>query len=132
MPHYNVVGALVVREGKVLAARRGASKYAYVAHKYEFAGGKVEPGESEEEALARELREELGASSRVLGHFCTVEHAYPDFSVRLSVYAAELLSPPRPTEHEELRWIPLGELNAAEWAPADAPIVEKLRGAKGV
>ena len=76
--------------------------------------------------------EELGVPSRVLGHFCTVEHAYPDFSVRLSVYAAELLSPPCPTEHEELRWIPLGELNAAEWAPADAPIVEKLRGAKGI
>ena len=89
MPHYNVVGALVVREGKVLAARRGASKYAYVAHKYEFAGGKVEPGESEEEALARELREELGVPSRVLGHFCTVEHAYPDFTVRLSISCAQ-------------------------------------------
>lgn len=46
MPHYNVVGALVMREGKVLAARRGASKYEYVAHKFEFVGGKIEPGET--------------------------------------------------------------------------------------
>ena len=55
--HLQVVGAVVVREGKVLAARRGESRYPYVAHKYEFVGGKVEAGETEEEALLRELRE---------------------------------------------------------------------------
>ncbi len=127
MPHYNVVGALVMREGKVLAARRGASKYEYVAHKFEFVGGKIEPGETEEEALMRELREELCVSARILGHFRTVEHAYPDFSVRLAVYAVEFLSEFHRIEHEEFRWISVAQLDPDEWAPADAPIVLALR-----
>ena len=127
MPHYNVVGALVMREGKVLAARRGTSKFEYVAHKYEFVGGKVEPGETEEEALVRELREELCVSARVLRHFRTVDYVYPDFSVHLSVYSAEFLSEFHLTEHEELRWIPVAQLDPSEWSPADAPIVDALR-----
>ncbi len=74
--HLQVVGAVVVREGKVLAARRGKSRYPYVAHKYEFVGGKVEAGETEEEALLRELREELRVQARVLAPFASVTHEF--------------------------------------------------------
>ena len=106
MKRLHVVGAAIVEGGRVLAAKRGESRYEYVAHKYEFVGGKVETGESEEDALRREVFEELGAQVEV----------------------GEQL-----TEHESLAWIPLSELDAALWAPADVPMVEKLRsvGEKG-
>lgn len=127
MPHLHVVGAVVLRGKEVLAARRGESRYPYVAHKFEFVGGKVEQGESEEEALVRELREELGVKARVIGHFKTVSHEYPDFSITLSAYFCEFLSDFSCTEHEELRWIPLSELDPEAWAPADVPLVQSLK-----
>ena len=118
--HLQVVGAVVVREGKVLAARRGESRYPYVAHKYEFVGGKVEAGETEEEALLRELREELRVQARVLAPFAC-------FIVTLHTYRCEFLSDFCNTEHEALEWMPLAALDPAAWAPADAPVVQKLR-----
>ena len=124
MKKLHVVGAAIVEGGKVLAAKRGESKYRYVAHKYEFVGGKVEEGESETEAL---VREELGAEIEVTGHFIRIGHTYPDFEIELSVYFCKLLSGYRITEHESLCWMPVAELNAEEWAPADAPAVEKLK-----
>ncbi len=125
--HLLVVGAVVVREGNVLAAKRGESRYAYVAHKYEFVGGKVEPGETDEQALVRELAEELRVRARVLAPFASVTHEYPDFIVTLRTYRCEFLSAFCNTEHESLEWMPLAKLDPAAWAPADAPIVEKLR-----
>lgn len=127
MKKLHVVGAAIVEGGKVLAAKRGESKYKYVAHKYEFVGGKVEEGEGETEALVREVREELGAEIEVTGHFIRIGHTYPDFEIELSVYFCKLLSGYRITEHESLCWMPVAELNANEWAPADAPAVEKLK-----
>ena len=127
MKKLHVVGAAIVEGGKVLAAKRGESKYKYVAHKYEFVGGKVEEGENETEALVREVREELGAEIEVTGHFIRIGHTYTDFEIELSVYFCKLLSGYRITEHESLCWMPVAELNANEWAPADAPAVEKLK-----
>lgn len=127
MKKLHVVGAAIIEGGRVLAAKRGESRYAYVAHKYEFAGGKVEAGEREEEAVAREVREELGAEIEIAGHLMRTEYAYPDFEIELSVYLCRLLSGYSVSEHEALVWMPLGALDASEWAPADAPIVEKLK-----
>ncbi|HIZ03987.1 MAG TPA: (deoxy)nucleoside triphosphate pyrophosphohydrolase [Candidatus Borkfalkia avistercoris] len=127
MKKLHVVGAAIVEDGRVLAAKRGESKYGYVAHKYEFVGGKVEEGESETEALVREVREELGAEIEVTGLLIRVGHTYPDFEIELSVYFSKLLSGYRMIEHESLRWIPVAGLKAEEWAPADAPAVEKLK-----
>lgn len=129
--HLEVVGAVAVQGGKVLAAKRGESKYEYVAHKYEFAGGKIEPGESPEQALVREIREELCAEIRILRPFMTLEHEYPDFTITLYTFLCEFVSDFRNTEHEALAWLPLSGLNAEEWAPADAPAVEKLKGMQG-
>ncbi len=125
--HLEVVGAVIVREGRVLAAKRGESKYAYVAHKYEFAGGKIEPGESRESALVREIKEELCADIRILRPFRTLEHEYPDFTITLYTFLCEFISEFRNTEHESLEWLPLCSLDAAQWAPADAPAVEELK-----
>ena len=129
--HLEVVGAVFIEKGAVLAARRGESKYPYVAHKYEFAGGKIEPGESAEQALMRELKEELCADIRVVRPFLTMEHEYPDFTITLHTYLCEFLSEFRNTEHEALAWLPLSKLDAEEWAPADAPAVEKLKEMRG-
>lgn len=125
--HLEVVGAVVIEEGKVLAAKRGESKYPYVAHKYEFAGGKIEPGEEKEAALIREIREELRADIRILRPFLTLEHEYPDFTITLYTFLCQFCSAFCNTEHESLEWLPLSQLDASAWAPADAPAVEALK-----
>lgn len=125
--HLEVVGAVVIENGKVLAAKRGESKYAYVAHRYEFVGGKIEPGETPEAALVREVKEELHADIRVCAHFLDMTHEYPDFTITLHTFLCEFLSGFSNIEHEALEWMPLSSLNAENWAPADAPAVEKLK-----
>ena len=125
--YLQVVAAVVVREGKVLAAKRGDSRYPYVAHKYEFVGGKVEAGGTEEQALARGLIEERGGRDRGGGAFAFVTHEYPDFIVTLRTYRCEFLSDFCNTEHESLEWMPIALLDPAAWAPADAPVVQKLK-----
>ena len=131
MKRLHVVGAAIVEGGRVLAAKRGESRYEYVAHKYEFAGGKIEPGESPEQALVREIKEELCADIRIIQPFMTLEHEYPDFTITLYIFLCEFVSEFRNPEHETLAWLPLSELNAEEWAPADAPAVEKLKEMRG-
>lgn len=125
--HLEVVGAVLIKDGKVLAAKRGESKYAYVAHKYEFVGGKIEAGETPEEALVREVKEELRADIRVLAHFLDMTYEYPDFSITLRTYLCEFLSGFQSTEHEALRFLSADELKEEEWAPADVPALVKLR-----
>ena len=122
-----VVGAIVLSDGKVLAARRGDSPFQYVAHKYEFVGGKIEPGEDAPSALLRELSEELCVKAEIIRPFQTVTHEYPDFIITLRTYLCRFLGDFVNTEHEELRFIPVHELRTEEWAPADAPIVETLK-----
>lgn len=127
--HHEVVGGLFVEDGKVFAARRGGSPYPYVARKYEFVGGKIEPGERAETALLRELKEELALSARVLAPFLRIEHEYPDFSLTLHVFSCAMQSGYVCKEHEALVWIPITALREEEWAPADAPAIALLRSA---
>lgn len=127
MKHLNVVGAAIFRGGNVLAAKRGESRFAYVAHKYEFAGGKIEEGESGEAAIVRELFEELGVKARVLGVFGRTSYEYPDFSLTLTVYECEAEGEIVCREHESLSWLSRDLLKEEEWAPADAPFLPLLR-----
>ena len=114
-----VVGAAIVRAGRVLAARRSAP--AAVVGGWEFPGGKVEPGESETDALVRECREELGVEIRVGELLGTV--AQDSFVLR--VYRAALLAgEPLPLQdHDELRWLAADEAPAVAWLPADLPLL---------
>ncbi|GIJ35637.1 (deoxy)nucleoside triphosphate pyrophosphohydrolase [Verrucosispora sp. WMMD703] len=121
-----IVGAAIIRDGRVLACARSAPPE--VAGMWEFPGGKVEPGESETAALARECVEELAVRVEIgarVGRDVRMAHGR---SV-LKVYAARLLydDEPQALEHSALRWLSATDLDTVTWLPADAPIVAALR-----
>ncbi|MGW0436353.1 (deoxy)nucleoside triphosphate pyrophosphohydrolase [Micromonospora sp. NPDC003197] len=120
-----IVGAAIIEGRRVLAAARANPPE--IAGKWEFPGGKVEPGESERAALVRECVEELGVRVEVGDR---VGPAVPVGQGRavLKVYTAQLVyGEPRPLEHAELRWLTVDELADVPWLPADVPIVAALR-----
>src|SRR5699024_10592023 len=122
----NVVGAVLVRDGKILAARRGADMA--LPGMWEFPGGKIEDGETHQQALARELAEELLCEAEVGEHVETTTHEYDFGVVTLSTYLCTLVSgEPQVTEHAEIRWLAPDELDDVVWAPADIPAVRRLR-----
>lgn len=125
----DVVGAVIVREGQVFAVQRGPDKA--LPGMWEFPGGKIENDESPQEALARELQEELLCNITVGEFITTTEHDYSFGTVVLSTYFCELNGDePRLTEHTALRWLAPSDLASLDWAPADIPavrlIIEKL------
>lgn len=120
-----VVGAIIVRDESVLVAQRGPGKA--LAGLWEFPGGKVEAGESPTDALTREIVEELGCRIKVGEHVTTTTHKYEFGTIELATYYAALTSgTPVASEHAELRWVPLDDLQSLEWAPADLPTVEAI------
>jgi len=120
-----VVGAAIVDGDRVLAAQRGPGRSQ--AGLWEFPGGKIEPGETPEAALVREIREELGVDVAVGAQVGRVEHDYGTRRIALTVFSCRIAGGTlTPTEHSELRWMPRAELGALKWAPADAPIMEQL------
>lgn len=122
-----VAAALIFDNGKIFATKRGASPYAYVAHKYEFPGGKIEKGERGEVAVKRELKEELDLEVEVGGLYASHTFEYPDFIITLYLYECEMRSRFCLKEHESWAWIFPKDLRAEEWAPADADILESLK-----
>jgi len=124
LPLVLVVAAVVVRGDRVLLSRRPPGKH--LAGLWEFPGGKVEEGETPEEALVREVREEVGVEIRRLRPYAFVHHAYPEKRILMLAYRCEAADEPGDAELE-WRWQPLAELDAASMPPADAPIVLSLR-----
>lgn len=120
-----VVAALIWREGKFLICRRPPHKARGLL--WEFVGGKVEAGETKQQALVRECREELGIEVSVGEVFTQVEHVYPDLTVRLTLFHAEIAEgEPRLLEHVELRWIAPAEIPQFDFCPADVEILERI------
>lgn len=118
-----VTGAIIVKDGKILGAKRGSGKS--LAGYWEFPGGKIEPGETAEQALYRELKEELHCEAEIGRHVTTTEHEYDFAIIVLSTYYCTLKDgEPQLTEHEEIRWMTGAEMLELEWAPADIPAVE--------
>ena len=125
--HIHVAAALLFNNGKIFATKRGDSPYPYVAHKYEFPGGKIEEGERAEDAVKRELREELDLEVSVGGLYASHTFEYPDFIITLYVYECDALSDFVLKEHEGFAWIAPADLKEEEWAPADADILGSLK-----
>jgi 8-oxo-dGTP diphosphatase len=123
-----VVAALIWDENRFLACQRPAHKARGLL--WEFVGGKVEPGESKEQALIRECREELAVTVAVRDVFMEVDHVYPDLTVHLTLFNASIAEGiPQKIEHNDLRWITVEEIDQYEFCPADEEILRRLKEA---
>ena len=125
MKRIEVVAAVIRREGKIFATQRG---YGDFKDWWEFPGGKMEPGETPEAALEREIREELSADISVGALLRTVEWDYPAFHLTLHCYLCTLSSESlHLNEHEAARWLDAGSLDSVRWLPADEDLIPLIR-----
>jgi len=117
MKTIEVVAAIIRKEDKIFATQRG---YGQWKDWWEFPGGKMEPGESPEEALVREIREELDTEINVDKFLTTIDWDYPDFHLTMHCYICSLLTDAlHLVEHEAARWLGKDELHSVNWLPAD-------------
>lgn len=120
-----VVAALIWKNGKFMICQRPAHKARGLL--WEFVGGKVEPGETKEQALVRECREELAVTVAVQDEFMSLVHEYPDITIHLTVFSAYIAEGvPQLLEHNDVRWIPPKEIKNYDFCPADNKILEKI------
>lgn len=120
-----VVAALIWDGDQFMICQRPAHKARGLL--WEFVGGKVEPGETGEQALIRECREELAVTLRVGGVFIKVVHEYPDITIRLTLFHGTIAEgEPRMLEHNDIRWITPAEIPQYDFCPADAEILERI------
>ena len=120
-----VVAALIWDRNKFMICQRPAHKARGLL--WEFVGGKVEPGETKEQALIRECQEELAITLSVGDIFIDVMHEYPDITVHLTLFNATIAEGvPQMLEHNDIKWITPGEIPAYEFCPADKEILDKI------
>lgn len=121
-----VVAALIWEKDKFMICQRPAHKARGLL--WEFVGGKVEPGETKQQALIRECQEELAVTLKVGEVFMDVTHEYPDLTVHLILFNAAIREgAPQKLEHNDIRWITVGEIDQYEFCPADETILKKLQ-----
>ena len=121
-----VVAALIVKDHRFLICQRPAHKARGLL--WEFVGGKVEPGETKQQALIRECREELAVTLDVGEVFMEVTHKYPDLTVHLTLFHAAIREGvPQKLEHNDIRWITVDEIDQYAFCPADDVILDKLK-----
>ena len=121
-----VVAAVIVRDGKIFATQRGYGEY---KDGWEFPGGKVESGETPQEAVVREIREELDAKIICKEFLTTVEYDYPDFHLSMDCFLAELMKGEhiKLLEHEAAKWLSSDEFDSVDWLPADVEVVRAVK-----
>ena len=125
MKTVRVVAAIILHENKIFATQRG---YGEFKDGWEFAGGKIEPGETSREALVREIKEELDIDIEVKNFLETVEYDYPEFHLSMECFfctirSGELIL----KEHEAAKWLTAETLESVEWLPADRGLIEGIR-----
>ena len=121
-----VVAALIWEGETFLICQRPAHKAR--GFLWEFVGGKVEPGETKQQALIRECQEELAITVAVQDVFMEVDHVYPDLTVHLTLFNASIAEgTPQKIEHNDLRWITVDEIDEYEFCPADEEILRRLK-----
>lgn len=124
-PATEVVAALIWEGDRFLACQRPAHKARGLL--WEFVGGKVEPGETREQALIRECREELAVTVAPEGIFMEVDHIYPDLRVHLTLFHARIAQGvPQKLEHHDIRWLRVDEIGDYDFCPADEEILRRL------
>lgn len=125
MKHIEVVAGIIQSGGKIFATQRG---YGEFKDGWEFPGGKMEPGESQKQALARELKEELAVNVNVEDFLCTVDYDYPAFHLTTHCYFCAIADGKSPEllEHEAAKWLSPAELQSVDWLPADVEVVKAL------
>ena len=124
MKQIEVVAAIIRKEDEIFATQRG---YGDFKDGWEFPGGKMEPGETPEEALKREIWEELETKIMVENLLTTVDYDYPNFHLTMHCYWCSIESGSLTlVEHEAAKWLKLSEINSVDWLPADKIVVEEL------
>lgn len=127
MKNITVAAAIIINNHKILCVQRNTNKYDYISLKFEFPGGKIEEGESKEQALMREIKEELNLDIKIESEYLTVEHQYPDFHLTMHSFICSCENTMLElTEHIDYKWLSRDELIGLDWAAADIPIVNKL------
>jgi len=125
MKTIRVVAAILIDRGRVYATQRGYGEY---RDGWEFPGGKIEKNETGEEALKREIVEELRVPIEITSYFDTIEYDYPAFHLSMDCYLAKIASgSPVLVEHEAARWLSKEELEEVNWLPADRTILARLK-----
>lgn len=124
MKTIHVVAAIIIRDHKLFATQRG---YGEFKDGWEFPGGKIESGETPQEALKREIREELATDIEVGTYIDTIEHDYPAFHLSMECYACTVVSGKLELlEHENAAWLTKETLRSVAWLPADVSILDKV------
>ena len=125
MKQIEVAAAVILHEDCIFATQRGYGEW---KDWWEFPGGKMEAGETPEEALKREIREELSTDICIEGFLCTVEYAYPKFHLTMHCYLCSLVTEAlHLNEHEAAKWLTKDELDGVKWLPADVEVVEVIK-----
>lgn len=123
--HIEVVAAVIIKDGQLFATQRGYGEW---KDWWEFPGGKIEPGETPEDALKREIREELATEIEVGDLLTTVEYDYPQFHLTMHCYLCTIISGQLSLlEHEDARWLGNDELDGVKWLPADVEVVRAIK-----
>ena len=129
MKPLKIVAAIFSDNNKVLAMKRAVHKPA--AGKWEFPGGKIEPGETPEQAIKREIREELNIEITRLTHFDNSKTVTTEWELELDCFLVESDSmPTESTDHDEMRWVEIDNLHNLDWLEADIKVIEKLQSEK--
>lgn len=127
--YVKVTAAIIEKDGKVLIGKRMRGR---LAGTWEFPGGKMEPGETPDACLIRELREELGVEARIGAPFLTTRHVYTHMAIELITFRAEVASVDFTlNDHTEVRWVPPEDLGGYEFPAADKAVIEKLQRETG-
>ena len=125
MKSIRVSAAVIHRDEKIFATQRGYGEY---KGKWEFPGGKREEGESGEEALYREIREELDSKVKIEKLICTTDYDYPTFHLTMDVYLSTLIEGKLTLlEHEDAQWVSLDSIDDLDWLPADWSVIDEIK-----
>ena len=125
MKTYHVVAAIIKEDNRIFATQRGYGDY---KDGWEFPGGKIEPGETPEEALVREIHEELEMTIAVERHIVDVSYDYPQFHLEMGCFLCSIEDgTPHLLEHEAAKWLKPDDIDSVDWLPADVLVVDAMK-----